>query len=367
MIFGALALATGDGLGQAQSRGNDVVLIAPTCPSCRVVVERWGELGGAGKEADGASFMSLQMSKNSTILGAVRGQAEIWRMDRNGNILSRIGRRGEGPGEFRLPWQIWTDPSDTAYVLDMGLARVSVLTPAGKYLRAFRVPSTKGQFLPLGGNRLLITGLFYGVKGVDERSAALPLHFIRADTMVKSFGVPIRNYDARAAYSLADQHLVAYGNSILTLPLTYRYTVDQWDTAGRLVRRLIREPVWFKPFDHLGAVTDPPDPMVVGAWVDSSSRLWVVTKHASDRWREAWSNKPTIGEGGHPAYSLDHEELLYSSTIEVIDLKKGTLIASTDIPFEFSHVLGRGILGQMKWDGDNGGDEVLYHVALKPN
>jgi hypothetical protein len=368
LLSAALLLAAG---GQAASQVipknvNDVVLVTAMCKTCRVTLAPWGQLGGEGKEADGLNFSALRVTSNSSVVAIIFGQSELWRMDKNGNVLARIGRKGDGPGEFRLPWRLWVDKFDTTYVLDRSLARVSVFSPTGKYLRAIRIPGAARQVLPLGGSRLAITAAFYGEQGVDERIAALPLHIIRADTIVKSFGVPIRSFSAREAYSVFDQFIVPYGNSIVVIPYTYHYTIEQWDTTGTLVKRLVREPDWFKPFSHfVASYTEAPSPMIVGAWVDASSRLWVVSKHAAETWRDAYSKAAVKGEGGKETHPNLHQELLYRSTVDVIDLKKGSLLASTDIPFEFQYVLGNGILGQMKWDSPQGGNVVLYRVELR--
>jgi hypothetical protein len=68
----------------APRAATDIVLLKPTCQTCRVLVTPWGQLGGDGNEGDGRNFMALKVTRNSTILATVFQLNEIWRMDRNG-------------------------------------------------------------------------------------------------------------------------------------------------------------------------------------------------------------------------------------------------------------------------------------------
>ncbi len=343
----------------------DVVLGAPTCGTCRVTLTKWGELGGDGKEEDGANFTDLKVTSAGVVIGAAMGTSALIKLDHNGKLLGQIGRPGDGPGEFRMPWQLWVGSGDTVYVEDFVTARVTVLDARDKLVRTFRVPAGTKQFLPLGSSRAIVTAMLYGSNGGDERIAALPLHLVRGDSIVRSFGVPIRSFDARTAHSPADRILVPYQGSVVAIPFTYQYAIEIWDTTGTLKGRMAREPLWFKPFEQPGkSFTDPPDPRVSGAWIEGGHFLWVVVKHAAPHWRDAVSKTMVPGEGGRLTYSLDDANKLFMSTVDVFDLRDYTLVASTDFPFEIRYALGGGIVGQMVWDGVQGGNVILHRAAL---
>ena len=55
-------------------------------------------------------------------------------MDRELNPVSTVGRQGEGPGEYQLPWVLVRD-EDEIVVLDEGHARVTHLTASGRFVR----------------------------------------------------------------------------------------------------------------------------------------------------------------------------------------------------------------------------------------
>jgi hypothetical protein len=60
--------------------------------------------------------------------------------DADGVLVRVIGRKGQGPGEFELPWEVAVDDADTLMVWDQRLMRVSVFDPQGGFRRSFRVP-----------------------------------------------------------------------------------------------------------------------------------------------------------------------------------------------------------------------------------
>ena len=58
---------------------------------------------------------------------------EIRVFDPDGNLLNRIGRRGEGPGEFNMPLQ-WGVLGDTVWVVDFQLQRTTLFDRGGTLL-----------------------------------------------------------------------------------------------------------------------------------------------------------------------------------------------------------------------------------------
>jgi hypothetical protein len=55
----------------------------------------------------------------------------------NGRFLSTIGKRGTGPGEFNIPYDVKVDEEGYIYVLDSGNFRVQILNPEGGYVNEF--------------------------------------------------------------------------------------------------------------------------------------------------------------------------------------------------------------------------------------
>lgn len=139
--------------------------------------------------------------------------------DPDGRRVARIGRRGDGPGEFRILGAIGF-LGDTLWAFDVGMSRVSYFTPAGALLGTTTVPFSMrpdpGKTPPPRPVGLL----------TDDRVLGMELPFSRE---------------------------VAAGT------LTEVATVAM-DTAGSVLDTLYMQPV------SIWAITDPADPGSYGAY-----------------------------------------------------------------------------------------------------
>ncbi|WP_397546305.1 6-bladed beta-propeller [Rhodothermus marinus] len=64
-------------------------------------------------------------------------EAVLYVFHPEGRLLQKIGRRGEGPGEFMAPEQVAPGVNDSVYVWDIQLKRLSVFSPEGEFVRSF--------------------------------------------------------------------------------------------------------------------------------------------------------------------------------------------------------------------------------------
>jgi hypothetical protein len=79
---------------------------------------------------------------DGTIVVAEADANELRFFDRNGGFLRRVGRSGEGPGEFRVLWWFARWFGDSLIAYDAGLRRFSVHDAEGTFVRSFGLPST---------------------------------------------------------------------------------------------------------------------------------------------------------------------------------------------------------------------------------
>jgi hypothetical protein len=360
----ALALPLTDARGQTNIGSRN--LDSPTCPRCVVLSTRVGQIGGSGNPDDANGYVSLRSFGGSGIVGIPASTPEVWRMTRTGIVLKRWGRAGEGPGEFRQPAAVWVGPNDSILIYDRQLGRVSVLDSSGVFRRAFRVPAGIHDLLPLGGTRAIGDGIVAGGAKIESGSVLLPLHYFRGDSLQRSFGDAVRRVDPREPYQM-ERRFVQRGAEVVALHRAYQYVIELWDTAGRLTRRFVRAPDWFLPFERyvVGDPKVPPSPLVVGGWMEGPDRLWVVTARKAATWSKAFAGAPSRAEGGQEVWHMDHPELYYESVAELFDLRRGTLIASTSLPFEVRYILGDGLVGERIVDPDKGQYVRLYQLALK--
>jgi DNA-binding beta-propeller fold protein YncE len=72
---------------------------------------------------------------------------QVVKLNNKGELVKRIGKRGDQPGEFNLPTDIAIDPNDNLYVLDTGNFRVQILDQQGVVLKTWgQAGNALGQF-----------------------------------------------------------------------------------------------------------------------------------------------------------------------------------------------------------------------------
>ena len=97
------------------------------------------------------SIVGPALLSGGRIALGVAGSREIRIYDAAGNLLSKVGREGSGPGEFQNLGGLWVGPGDSLLVSDLLVRRLSVIDPAGAYQRSFSLGGASGAPMPVGG------------------------------------------------------------------------------------------------------------------------------------------------------------------------------------------------------------------------
>ncbi len=91
-----------------------------------------------------------------------RGSRELLVFGRDGEFLQSIGRRGEGPGEFKDPIEVDFVAGDSIIVWDWDLGRLALFGPGGVHERNIMlrppVPNPTGHFGVLGREGIILSG-----------------------------------------------------------------------------------------------------------------------------------------------------------------------------------------------------------------
>ena len=90
--------------------------------------------------------------RNGEIAVACRSANQIRFFDADGMYLRSVGRKGGGPGEFRIMFSMWRMGPDSLAVFEYGNARISVLGDNGAFGRTLRVDQVPGRptLIPMG-------------------------------------------------------------------------------------------------------------------------------------------------------------------------------------------------------------------------
>jgi len=81
------------------------------------------------------------------------GNQRIQKFDKDGNYLQTIGRKGQGPGEFMRPFDIFLDQQGNIYLME--IRKLHLFNPQGNFMKSF-VPPTFIMGFAVGADRSII-------------------------------------------------------------------------------------------------------------------------------------------------------------------------------------------------------------------
>lgn len=121
------------------------------------------------------SITSAKRLSDGRIVVASAGTKELQIYSPDGRLLSRVGRAGEGPGEFQTPYWVGVLPGDSIAVWDLGLSRLSLFTPAGEFTRSVSPRGALGVLPRVvgvldNGRVVLLTGSGTGALDMSGKS-----------------------------------------------------------------------------------------------------------------------------------------------------------------------------------------------------
>ena len=68
----------------------------------------------------------------------------IKKFSADGKFIKTIGRKGQGPGEFNMPWRMAVT-GNRLFIYDMGNRRLCALTTDGEYIKSIGIQNTEGR------------------------------------------------------------------------------------------------------------------------------------------------------------------------------------------------------------------------------
>lgn len=285
-------------------------------------LERNASLGEIGfvRLLSGGRIMLSQPREGTVLIYSAKGKLE-----------AKLGRRGEGPGEFRSPTS-GGEIGDSLWVFDAQLHRVSYFSRVGRPTRDAKVPMLIGpaQSAGMDGSGRLLVWTAFPLPGSAPQRGLIrlggllvrptPLLIIPDDPCLArqargpAFSIP---YCSRPYWEFSSDGKL----SVLLDPVTSRYQatgkvrlVEVWlrgDTLRTLTLDLPRQPLENKAFDSVLAKIAPrvgitpdaasklvtkPDFLPPANWLlsDPSGAVWLGQAHPNGRIR--WTSVSTEGK-----------------------------------------------------------------------
>jgi len=228
------------------------------------------------------------------------GDYRIQRFDSKGNYLTTIGRKGEGPGEFRGPDNLNLDNDGQIYVADG--RKFIVFIKTGKEIRRFSIDRIRGtgprcRILP--GNKLIFGGLFQAVGMISdyEKQIDTTIGFYDLFRIINDNGITLYSFGEMDIYKQKESggHFVnanAYfdvdRNGNIYIAYRYRNRIEKRDSEGNILFVFDR-PINFEETGFLfdWALKNYSNSISTCVAIDKKDRVWVITLvEQPDEWLE---------------------------------------------------------------------------------
>jgi len=121
-----------------------------------------------------------------------RKEKFMYLFNEEGKFLKKIGRPGQGPGEFERPCSIYIDSKDTIYILDEGHRRVEIFDSNANYIKSIKFIN-----FPSGSGLNIIidkSGNFY-ISGYYRFQNSVIAKFSPTGELLKHLPLPVIEYE----------------------------------------------------------------------------------------------------------------------------------------------------------------------------
>jgi hypothetical protein len=270
--------------------------------------------------------------------------------DHRGRLVHKVGRTGDGPGEFRGISRIVCVPGDSVLVVDARLGRVSVFDPAGQFTRSIRIPE-RSLIFDLAVVRWP-TDVVLNAAVFGETTIGWPLHVADFSGHQAQFKRSFGDNDGRYVFGQEQklQRMIGGGSrtDFWAVPL-YAIALKHWSVDGQeLPRSFTLLPDWFNQRPEpmpLGNPSTPPARIVRGIWVDSEKDLiWTVVWIPRRDWAEAWKDiRPLPNRGEVNVSDLPAAWALWQTRIDVLDPRTAKSVANATTPLLLERVSSGGL------------------------
>ena len=339
----------------SQQSGSKTELDGPECAVCEIVsvpLVRLGDAEGLGMLEAEDNSVRVDRRGRFFVFGGRRPY--FWVFDSSGKVTHRIGRSGEGPGEFSMVNGIAIGEADSVFVFDIHRRLVSVYTPDLEFARTFRLRfSLDGPQLFFGASLLINTG----IRTADR--VGLPFHVLDGEGRIsRSFGSEMGGVYRADMRDIMDRRVLARSDiSSFWAARINQYLIQRWTMDGRLLETLHREPPWFEVWwkPRAAGANTPPN-TAVEAMGQVGDTLWLLAWVPGERWRSAI-------EQDARRFRVTKPEVYWNAVLEAVDLKRRVVIASRRMPLLFDDLLEGGLA--VRNDTDEVGNPVVWLYRLE--
>ena len=315
----------------------DILESAATCGSC-ITVERVVALGDTIEPGyiDWSIYAAVDDLGNYWVGMPRESVVKVW--DAEGSFLRQVGRRGDGPMEFRRPAPVGTDGEGRMRVVDLANGRETVVNADFSYHSDRSLfPGFYQVAVPLGADR----GYLVNTSRTTAGSEGVPLHIVEGLDILHSFdqmeGIEGPGFAPRVL--AVDREARIYSAREVG-----DYLIRVWSESGARILGL-RGPRLNEREASRGAWSpdNPPYSRIFAMQVDGEHRLWVLAHVRRDDWVDHLEEQVMPNGGIAHVPTDDDWGNVFESRIDLIDLNSGSFIATRRHDALFEAFVGDGL------------------------
>lgn len=259
------------------------LILEPACPACEIQDQEVAVLGtreGPGM-LPGAPVHVARDDLGRYWL-AFNAPELVMVFEGDGTPLGTVGRRGEGPGEFRMATAL-TAIGDSVVIYDAQLRRASVVGPDLTVRRSVPLRTQVWYSTSIGWPRVVVNTVGQDPGGHGLRFQVFNVESGESEGAFGPVARPGVQGQVAPVATPASQQDRFWTSERLSL------RISEWSADGTVLQELSATPSWFPDGvdGRPGGPDEPPDPLVqaIAGWDD---RLLMVAAVPGPRWREAW-------------------------------------------------------------------------------
>lgn len=350
-----------------QQQPEPIILSSVECGDCGIGLERAARLGeDSGPGRIERTDVLVQRGNGDYVLHVSFDPGFMHVFNSDGTFRERVGRQGQGPGEFLTIQEIIAFGRDELIAFDYQNQRGNIVDGSGMTVGTVPlrgvVPRQTGVVAFPRDSLLVINRHLRTPDKVGN-----PLHLVDFNGHVlRSFGSS-RNVEVDLDEQTYRRRLAGSPDGAVWAGSLGHYVLDQWSHDGVHLKSYRRQADWF-------VTQDPHVPLspeggrfseVMDIDVDAQAeQLWVLVQvpGTNDDWADGLISEEY---GGRREYGPGDYSKIYDTMVEVIDVRTDRLIASERVGPALRRFVGRGLVSSFGIDTSTGVEYMdVWRVRL---
>ncbi len=126
---------------------------------------------------------SITLDNQENIYALDTGKNCVFKFDKNGNYLQKLGRKGQGPGEFERPTNLIVDNQNNLYVSDQ--RKIHVFNSSGKFVKSIRLNYKIQEFFVDSESHIIAISHLISEEGTEKGVLKFNISGIEMKEMVR--------------------------------------------------------------------------------------------------------------------------------------------------------------------------------------